>query len=87
MKKQSDAWVYLSPNSINLSWYNTPFVITSLNRLRAIFLHIEIHSKKIKYGSTHTITYLYNSKVSFTESTKWKWTGGINSFYDFQFET
>ena len=87
MNKQPHSWTFHSPNRINLSWNSPPFFITSIIRWRTIFSQLEIHAKKIKYGSTCTITYLYNSKVTFTESTKWKWTGGGNSFYDFQFDT
>ena len=74
MNQQEGSRYYQRPYSINLSLNNPPLFVTPIIGWRAIYLHIEIDAKKIEYDSTQTITYLFNNKVKFTESTKWKWT-------------
>ena len=73
MNQQQGSRYYQIPYSINLSLNNPPFFVTPIIGWRAIYLHIEIDTKKIEYDSTQTITYLFNRKVKFTETTKWKW--------------
>ena len=74
MNQQQGSRYYQRPYSINLSLNNPPLFVTPIIGWRAIYLHIEIDTKKIEYDSTQTITYLFHRKVKFTEKTKWKWT-------------
>jgi len=74
MNQQQGSRFYQRPYFVNLSLNSTPLFVTPIIRWSAIYLHIEIDVKKIEYDSTQTVTYLYNNKVKFTESNKWKWT-------------
>ena len=73
MNQQQGSRYYQIPYSINLSLNNPPLFVTPIIGWRVIYLHIEIDAKKIECDSTQTITYLFNRKVKFTETTKWKW--------------
>ena len=73
MKQQQASRYYQRPYSINLSLNSPPFFVTPFTRWNAIYLQVELDTKKIEYDSMQTITYLFNSKVKFTETTKWKW--------------
>lgn len=73
MNKPSDLWTFESLFNINLSCSNPPLFVRSGIHRKTDFLHFDIAAMKIEYVSKQTVSYLYNKKVNFSNTTKWKW--------------
>ena len=81
MNKPSDLWTFESLHNINLSCSIPPLFVRSIIYRKIDFLNFEINAKKNEYVSTQTVFYLYNKKVNFSNTTKWKWASTWNGVY------
>lgn len=76
MKIADNLLVINSTDSVLIKWSDLPFNLNLSILWRGIYFSFNIHSFKIKNGSTSTATFSFNNKKYAYSMTKWKYTGG-----------